>query len=314
MTYRELLKYGESRLRQANIEDYRTDAWLLLEFLTGLDRSRFFLQESEIAGGDLAGNYRELVEKRADHVPVQQITGRAWFFGYCFHVTEDVLIPRQDTEVLVEEALKRAESLLASDNRPSFQNLKRGEGLSRNKETGALRILDLCTGSGCVLLTILKELKEKGIPVRGTGLDLSQAALKAALDNRQGLGLTEADAELMQSDLFSQVRRDDHFDLITANPPYIRTQVIEELAPEVKDHEPRLALDGGREGLDLLEKIAEQAPRFLKPDGWLLMEMGYDQGQAMDACLKRLGYKEVSVIKDLAGNDRVIAGRKGIDG
>lgn len=283
MTYRELLRQGEDLLRQVNIEDYRTDAWLLLEDLTGMARNRFFLEENEQAGEETEKAYRDLLGRRMAHVPVQQLTGKAWFYGYSFKVTEDVLIPRQDTEVLVEEALKRIEK--------------------------QVKILDLCTGSGCVLLTILRELEARKTPASGTGLDLSEAALKIAEENRERLDLTEK-CGLIRSDLFSEVKPEERFDLITANPPYIQTAVIEGLCPEVRDHEPALALDGGPDGLTILKKIAEEAPAYLKKGGWLLMEMGYDQGAAMERCLRTLDYEQVSVIKDLGGNDRVIAGRK----
>ncbi|MEE0954400.1 MAG: peptide chain release factor N(5)-glutamine methyltransferase [Eubacterium sp.] len=297
MTYRELLKSGEERLKQVNIEDYRTDAWLLLEYVTNMGRSVFFAREKEEADEETVKAFRNLLEMRASHVPVQQLTGIAWFYGYPFKVSQHVLIPRQDTETLVEESLKRIEET---------RTKQKGKNESRQE----IRILDLCTGSGCVLLTVLKELEEKQIPACGKGLDLSEEALNIARENRQGLGIEEEKAQLLKSDLFSALGQDERYDIITANPPYIRTDVIRKLSPEVRDHEPVLALDGGRDGLDILEKIAEEAPAYLKSGGWLLMEMGYDQGMAMDAFLRKLCYDQVHVIKDLNGNDRVILGRR----
>ena len=232
--------------------------------------------------------YRMLCTKRAQHIPLQHITGRAYFMGYEFCVDERVLVPRQDTEVLVEEAISR------------MRNLEKPQ------------ILDMCTGSGCILLSLLLELPQ----ALGTGVDVSEGALCVAKENRKRLGL-EQRAELIQSDLFSadyfrKNSGNDHmeYDMLISNPPYIRTEDIEGLMEEVRFHDPVLALDGKENGLYFYEKITEQAGTYLKPGGWLMYEIGCDQGMDVSEIMKKNGFEQIEIKKDLAGLDRVVTGRK----
>ena len=217
--------------------------------------------------------YERVLEKRAEHVPLQYITGEQEFMGMTFHVNSNVLIPRQDTETLVEETLKVVEP-----------NMK---------------VLDLCTGSGCVLLSILKNAPT----VTGVGSDISKQALLVAKENAK---LHELDAEWVRSNLFDNVS--DTFDVIVSNPPYIAQEEILKLMPEVSQFEPLQALDGGVDGLDFYRNITREAPNYLKENGWLLFEIGYDQGEAVRHLMHEAGFEGVLVIKDLAGNDRVVRG------
>lgn len=269
--------YGEELLAGAGMPDAKTDAWLLLEYAAGITRSFYTLHMNDPMDDSVAEAYEQYLQRRLGHLPVQQITGEAWFCGYSFYVTEDVLIPRQDTEVLVEEALRVL--------RPE------------------MRILDMCTGSGCILLSLLK-----GREVTGTAVDLSPAALAVAEENRKRLGIAEDQVKFLHSDLFEKV--EGCYDMIVTNPPYIPTEVCQELDPEVRDHEPMMALDGREDGLYFERKIAEDARAYLKKDAMIFMEIGYDQGDAMREILLSLGYKDVRIVRDLGGNDRVACGRR----
>lgn len=274
MTLRELLKQGEKRLSDAGVPDAGTDAWALMEFALGMEKNYYFFHENDKIDKKQQENYEKYLRQREKRIPLQQITGSAWFMGHEFYVNDQVLIPRFDTEILVEEAGKL---------------LKPG-----------MRILDMCTGSGCILLSLLA-----GYPdATGTGADISDQALLVAEVNRKRLGL---EAEFLKSDLFSQVK--GKFDLIVSNPPYIAAKELENLMPEVRDHEPWLALDGKEDGLHYYREIVRQAPDFLKPGGWLLFEIGYDQGEQVRNMLEISGYARVRIGKDLAGLYRTALGR-----
>ena len=274
-TYREWLTYGKNLLRAQGIRDADTDAWLLLEYVSSITRTFYSMHSRDPMEPKEAEDYAALLKRRAEHIPVQYLTGEAWFYGESFRVTPDVLIPRQDTEVLVEQAEMRI-------------------------RTG-MRLLDLCTGSGCILLTLAKRHE-----IAGLGADLSEQALEVARTNQKRLGVHGV--SWVKSDLFQNIR--GAFDMIVSNPPYISTGEIATLEPEVRDCEPRMALDGKADGLYFEEKIAEESLDFLNPGGWLLLEIGYDQGEQMRNVLSGLGYEETEIIRDLGGNDRVAAGRK----
>ena len=269
MTYREAEQKGEKLLHAAGITDAKTDAWLLLEMVAHIDRSFYFMHSGDEVEPEVLSEYERVLEKRAEHVPLQYITGEQEFMGMTFHVNSNVLIPRQDTE----ETLKVVEP-----------NMK---------------VLDLCTGSGCVLLSILKNAPT----VTGVGSDISKQALLVAKENAR---LHELDAEWVRSNLFDNVS--DTFDVIVSNPPYIAQEEILKLMPEVSQFEPLQALDGGVDGLDFYRSITREAPNYLKENGWLLFEIGYDQGEAVRHLMHEAGFEGVLVIKDLAGNDRVVRG------
>lgn len=275
-TYKDALEYGKQRLLECEIEDANLDAWLLLEYVSGISRSWYFVHEDEEISENDIEEYQILIEQRGKHIPLQQLTKEAYFYGMKFFVNENVLIPRQDTEVLVEQVLS----------------------LSKGKEN--LKLLDMCTGSGCILLALLANLKQAS----GTGVDLSEKALEVAQRNGKELGI---EVSWVQSDLFDKVS--GSYDIIVSNPPYIETSVIEGLMDEVKLHEPRMALDGTEDGLFFYREITMQAGKYLKNNGILAFEIGYNQGKAVSEFMKENGYKEVQVLQDLAGLDRVVTGR-----
>lgn len=274
-SYEKILESGVRYLEEQHITEARLDAWYLLEYLLGCDRAWYYLHMREEAPEELQGQYKELLVQRGKHKPLQQITGSAYFMGLEFYVSDQVLIPRQDTEILVEEALKRM-------------------------KPGA-KILDLCTGTACILLSLLYN----GNRSVGTGSDISEEALAIARKNARHLGI---EAELLQSDLFEKI--EGTYDVIVSNPPYIPTDVIGGLMEEVRDFEPHLALDGGADGLAFYRKIIREADAYLKHPGWLLFEIGAEQGEAVAELMRKAGYEEVQVIPDLAGLDRVAAGKK----
>lgn len=272
--FRELLEWAVSFLKDREVPEARRDAWLLMEEVFEVTRSWFFAHGENVPGEEQIRRYEWLVEQRGRRIPLQQLTGTAWFYGMPFLVNEHVLIPRQDTEILVEEARKRI--------RPG------------------MRILDLCTGSGCVLLALLASCEQ----VTGTGVDLSGEALAVAEKNARNLKIP---AEFLQSDLFEQVQ--GVYDIIVSNPPYIRTEVIPTLMPEVREHEPWMSLDGKEDGLYFYRKILDGIRRFLCPGGWICFEIGYDQGEDLKKLMKEHGLERIEIVRDLAGLDRTALGR-----
>lgn len=271
MNYLNALKTGKDKLQQADIADAATDAELLLMHVCGTERSsRFSHPEYELTEKEEC-LYQELISKRSSHIPLQHLTGIQYFMGLEFIVDRNVLIPRQDTEILVEEVMK-------------------------DGATGS-SILDICTGSGCIILSLLKYVNES----RGIGTDISEAALEIALKNAEK---NDIEAQFIRSDLFDEI--EGSFDVITSNPPYIRSSEISSLMPEVRDHDPELALDGGEDGLDFYRKITAGAAEHLNPGGKLYLEIGFDQGgQVKEMCLAQ-GFKDVEVIPDYSGLPRVV--------
>lgn len=277
VSFQKLLKTAEQRLKEAGIEDAGPDAWYLMEAAFDIDRTWYYLHAMDLAAdAEKTRKFRDWTEKRAQGFPVQQLTGRASFMGLDFEVTADVLVPRQDTETLVETALK----VLPAN----------------------ARVLDMCTGSGCIILSLAALRPD----MTGTGADLSEAALQVATRNRDRLGLSSR-VDMIRTDMFTSV--EGSYDMIVSNPPYIRSDVIETLMTEVKDHEPRMALDGGADGLAFYRQLTAEAKNHLKAGGYLIMEIGYDQAADVTALMRAAGYKEVTVIKDLPGLDRVVCGR-----
>ena len=273
MTLREAYEYGQKRLQTAEIEDAVIDAWYLLEFVTGISRAMYFLRMNENMSPEQEEQYKNYLETRANHIPLQHITGVQEFMGLEFCVNEHVLVPRQDTEVLVESVLEVL--------------------------TPGMDVLDMCTGSGCIIISLAKL----GKAVKATGVDISEEALKVAKKNVEKL---EAEVALLHSDLFENV--DGKYDVIVSNPPYIRTAVIKELKEEVKFHDPFLALDGKEDGLFFYRKIVDESLNYLKPSGKLYFEIGHDQGEDVKQLMENAGFFNVTVKKDLAGLDRVVYG------
>ena len=278
MTYRECYEKGSRILNEAGIEESTLDARLLLEAVCGTDRNDLLVHGEQPVAPEAEEKYLNWIRQRAEHIPLQQLTGEQDFMGLTFSVNEHVLIPRQDTEILVEEVLKELHD--------------------------GMRVLDMCTGSGCILLSLLHYSND----CEGLGVDLSAEALEVAGRNvLKVLPPEKAEhAHFLQSDLFEKV--EGKFEIIVSNPPYIASAEVEKLMPEVRDHEPRMALDGTEDGLHFYRRIIEEAGKHLVSSGMLFFEIGYDQGQAVSELMRTEGYREVQVVQDYAGLDRVVFG------
>lgn len=277
MQYRELYQLGREKLLQAGIEETDLNARLLLEYVCHTDRNTLLAHGDNPVSGEQEEYYVNLIEKRAQHIPLQHITGTQEFMGLDFCVNEHVLIPRQDTEILVEAAMKELH-----------------DGMS---------ILDMCTGSGCILLSLLHYSND----CQGVGVDISKDALAVARQNAKRLfGKAAKDIELIQSDLFAALGQERRFDMLLSNPPYIRSAEIPDLMEEVRAHEPVAALDGRADGLHFYREISREAKPYLQGGAYLFFEIGYDQAEAVSSILQKDGYREIEVIKDFAGLDRVV--------
>ena len=263
---------AESALKAAGVPEAELNARYLLEEVTGKDHAWLLLHGEEVMPEEQIARYDTLVEHRKKRAPLEHLIHRAEFMGLSFYVDGRVLIPRQDTECLVEEALKYAE--------------------------GA-DILDMCTGSGCIAIS----LAVLGSPKSVTASDVSAEALAVARENAH-----HTPVEFICSDLYDNIP--GNYDLITVNPPYIRRDVIPTLMPEVQEYEPILALDGGEDGLDCYRRILEGIGTFLRKDGHLICEIGYDQGDDVATLMREAGLVDVQVKQDLAGLDRVVIGKK----
>ena len=279
MTYREHYERGVRLLTDAGVPEAKLDARLLLEHVCETDINALLLHGEEPVKEDAAARYTELLSARAGRIPLQQLTGIQTFCGLDFKINEHVLIPRQDTEILVETALL---------------HLKPG-----------MEVLDMCTGSGCILISLL--ILCNGL--LGTGADISEDALLVAAENAERLLPRDKRPRLLKSDLFAQFEPYE-YDMIVSNPPYIPDKELAELMPEVKDHEPRLALYGGEDGLLYYRRIVKEGGPYLKEGGLLILEIGHDQGEDVSGLLGAAGYREVEIKKDYAGLDRVVIGRK----
>ncbi len=311
MTYRECYEEGRKTLEAARISEAKLDAGMLLEYVCHTGRNDLFAHGDREVPRELSQQYGRLIARRAEHIPLQHLTGVQEFMGLTFAVNEHVLIPRQDTEILVEEVM---------------QELQDG-----------MRILDMCTGSGCIIVSLMHYSND----CQGVGADISAEALKLAGQNAErllagrcqcslfvhenasawdsgacgtvpcdsgeaGMGTTGAALRLVQGDLFEHIR--GKYDVIVSNPPYIPSDVIPTLMPEVREHEPLQALDGREDGLYFYRRIVAESRDYLARGGRLYFEIGCDQGEAVRALMEQAGFKEIQVIKDYAGLDRVVHG------
>jgi release factor glutamine methyltransferase len=282
---KEILRIAESRLGEAGCGEARLDADELLCFLLRLDRGKLFMKWNDVLNDKLCEAYFDLVDLRAGRKPLHYITGSREFMGIDFAVDERVLIPRQDTEILVEAVLDyiRAE-------RPAGRRL---------------RLLDIGAGSGAIAVSLCKYNDD----IRAVATDISQDALAVAKKNAAAAGTAGA-IKFVRSDIFEGLKRSSSlfgFDIIVSNPPYIRSETLRELEPEIRDHEPAAALDGGPDGLDAYRRIIAGAGGRLKKDGALFLEIGFDQAEDVSALLNDEGrFEAPSIFKDLAGSDRVV--------
>lgn len=284
MTVQELWKEGKQELSDAGIQDAEPDSRYLLEWALKQSYSFLLLNPDYEVDREAVQTYRHGILMRKNHKPLQYITGEQDFMGFSFRVNSHVLIPRQDTEILVETVLKELKKL-AKEEKKDY------------------RILDMCCGSGCIGLSIWKLLEQKWKVVLS---DVSSEALAVAQENARRL---EARVEFIESDLFHNIHETYH--VIVSNPPYIPSRVVDTLMPEVREQEPRLALDGKEDGLYFYRKIVEQMKEHLEDEGCIFFEIGFDQAEDVRQILVDAGLKQITVIQDLAGLDRVVYARKG---
>lgn len=271
---------AKDRLKNVQIDQPAIDARLLLEVAADVTRTDIITDPYRVLTEAQMATLDDFLNRRARREPVSHIIGRKGFWKILLQVNKNVLTPRPETEVIVDEVLK------AFPEQMSFN------------------MLDLGVGSGTILLAVLAE-RPAG---KGLGIDVSEEALAVARENAANLDLAGRVA-LLRGD-WTNGLGDDSFDLVVSNPPYIATHVIETLEPEVRDHEPRLALDGGPDGLDAYRFLAGEILRVLKPGAMFAVEIGYDQSEAVETLFKQAGAQNVRTIKDLSVNDRVVTGTK----
>ena len=266
-----LLADGTKMLTQAGIDEAELDARYILEYITGLNSAQYFIHSEDIIEKDKAEEFFRLIERRSKRIPLSYVIGTRDFFGLTFKVDENVLIPEQETELLVEEVIKHS------------------EGKS---------VLDMCTGSGCIAISIALF----GKPSKVAASDISEKALEVARENAKSLKAGEI--SFIQGDMFENVT--DKFDIIVSNPPYIETGEIDELMPEVRDYIPRLALDGDIDGLKFYRIISKEAVKKLNKNGRIFYEIGYNQSRAVASILLEDGFTDVKIMKDYSGLDRIV--------
>lgn len=311
MTLEELYKHGTNMLENAGVENPSVDAFYLLEYAAGLNRTRYLMFKDQPVTQLNIRQYEDLIEKRSTRIPYQYITGRADFAGLVFEVDPSVLIPRLDTEVLFEQSLRC---------------------LGHHAY-----VLDLCTGSGALGIAlkryrpdihmVLSDLSEEALRtarrnIENNHLDIAEPSNAAAAPEDLVCGYDlNLGIRVMKSDLFDDMSAHEEsaegytgcFDVIVSNPPYVTEEEYKNLMPEVRDHEPKLALTAGADGLDAYRRIAADAPQFLKDGGTMLLEIGCSQADSVSALLEENGFTDIRVIKDLAGLDRVIICKKGVE-
>lgn len=296
ISYREAVLEAAKRLKKCGVDNPQYDSQELLMSVTNMDKTAYLLHCEEKMEDSLYTAFEKLVKRRANREPLQHILGYTYFWGRKYLVNRNVLVPRQDTEVLVEKAL---ECISTGDS-----------------------VLDMCTGSGCIIITLACEKKLS----RAVGVDISKKALRVA---KQNADCFLADVEWIESDLFQNVNlsvqtnsemnmqmntqmdicSNSLYDVIVSNPPYIEKNVIDTLSDEVRYFDPLIALDGGEDGLVFYRKITEGSINYLKSGGWLLYEIGSNQSRQVRDIMSANGYEDICIIKDLAGLCRVVMGR-----
>lgn len=280
MTIRECVKKGVCVLKEAGIENASEDAKLLAMHTFNLTYQDFLLNIDVDADKEPIDRYEGYIRLRSTHYPCQYIIGQQCFMGYDFHVSKDVLIPRPETELLVEQAL------LLSQDLPSCKTL------------------DLCCGSGCIGISYKKKRLELGRDDDVTLVDISDAAIALSKENADGLGVL---VQVIQSDLFDKIA--GKYDMIISNPPYIRTDEIDTLMEDVREFEPALALDGHADGLYFYVRIIREAREHLNDGGMVLFEIGYDQYEDVRQLFVDASFENIHVLKDYAGLDRIVTAR-----
>lgn len=273
-------KAAQARLKAAGVDSPAIDARLLLEAAAGVSRLDILTDPYRELTAEQSATYDGWIARRLNREPVARILGRRAFWKILLNLTPDVLVPRPDTETVVETALAAFPEGMAFD------------------------VLDMGVGSGAILLAILAE-RPAG---KGLGTDISEEAIAVARDNAANLGLADRAAFLRTG--WADGLADAGFDLVVSNPPYIRSEEIETLDPEVREHDPRLALDGGPDGLDAYRALVPETLRVLKPMGVFVVETGWDQAEAVKALFAEAGFENLAVVQDLGARDRVVTGTK----
>lgn len=307
MKLQELIQNSKHELDSLNIEEADIKLKILIEYVFKISKEKLILKYKDEINNKKVEEFRNLLKKLENGIPIQYIINNQEFMGLNFYVDEDVLIPQPDTEVLVEEVIKYCNELRNNEpedketNKDYKENIEKEPIINKedkniNKKT--IKILDLCTGSGIIGISIYKYLENVEIYAS----DISQKALNIAEKNTN---LNNAKINFINSDMFENIHIKD-FDIIVSNPPYIESKVIKSLSKEVQN-EPKLALDGGEDGLKFYRCILENAKDYLRKNGAIFLEIGYDQKEKIEEILKSYKiYKETKCIKDFGGNNRVI--------
>lgn len=284
MEINELIKIGVDSIKGRLYSNPMLEATLLLSKLMKVDKVYIYTHGKDEVPEEIVEEYIKAIEKRSKGYPIQYIIKEKEFMGLDFYIEEGVLIPRPDTEVIVEYILAY---------------------IDKNHPNENIKVLDIGIGSGAIGLSVAYYRKNTYV----YGVDISPAALKVAGINRDRFKLTNV--KLLESDLFEKIDKDEKFHIIASNPPYIPTETIDRLQEEVKNYEPRIALDGGREGMDFYRRIVPESKEYLNEKGLLILEIGYDQGNQVRDLMLKEGFKDVKILKDLQGLDRAVLGIKG---
>lgn len=293
MNIKEIIIYGANKLKQNNIQDSNIKARLLVQYILNQDKSYLIINSEKQVSKQDEKIYEEYIQKLIQGKPLQYITKTQEFMGLNFYVDENVLIPQPDTEILVEEAIKCIEERIASY-------------ILKNN---TIRILDMCTGSGAIAISIAKYFQEKYANIEIYGLDISKEALKIAEKNARK---NEVNITFFKSNMFEKIEEyvKEKFDVIVSNPPYIETDTIEMLSEEVRQ-EPHIALDGGQDGLNFYRIIAKEGSKYLKKNGAILLEIGYNQKESVTKLFEEeQQYMDIECIQDLSRNDRIVRLKK----
>lgn len=285
MTLSEMIKRGADMLRDAGIDNYSGEAKDICIYLTGYSSAELFMHGNDEASPEMSARYMDIVRKRSTHYPLQYIFGETCFMGYTFKCMENVLIPRYDTENLVAAAVESV------------------------KDRDSIRVLDMCTGTGCIGISFYLERAKSGVRDKVTLADISDYAIEASSENRKNFGeKCEEDIEIIKTDLFSELGG-MKYDMLLTNPPYIPTEECDKLETDVREFEPRLALDGDSDGLTFYRRIISEMGAYLNDGAYIFMEIGFDQYEDVRKLMEAEGYDDISLIKDLSGLDRVVSCR-----
>ncbi len=280
MKIKDIINYGVAMIK--NTESPSLETQMMIAKVIEKDRLYIMLNLEEDIDESKVEIIKTMIDKRKSSYPLQYILGEREFWGMDFKVSEGVLIPRQDTEILIEETLKK---------------------LKDNKHKSNLKGFEIGVGSGIISITLLKEIETLtmiGVDINDKAIELTKAnALKHEVSDRLCI---------LNSNLFEKINKENQFDFIISNPPYIETKVIDSLQEDIKQHEPKLALDGGEDGLDFYRAIIEQSKSYISPEGFIAFEIGYNQAEAVKKIFVGNGYPNVTIAKDLAGFDRVVIG------